>query len=183
MHEPIYHQPTHGVPVASLQLRSYHPNLLDLFTHFTSHTAAALGIPISKPVHLPIKRRLWTVPKSPFVHKKAQENFERKVYRRVIKAWDADQEVIERWIAYIRTHRMPAVGMRLTRWERAPVGVGRQLTDSVQKAWQAKMLSDEQKMKQIADSIIQRETEAATPTAKVDPAVVKAPKATKQPTA
>ena len=47
---------------------------------------------------------LWTVLRSPHVHKKSQENFERKVHERAIKAWDADADVVDQWCRYLRQH-------------------------------------------------------------------------------
>ncbi|RPD58227.1 hypothetical protein L226DRAFT_142141 [Lentinus tigrinus ALCF2SS1-7] len=38
-----------------------HPRTFDFFVPFASHTASALGMPLSKLVHLPTQRRLWTV--------------------------------------------------------------------------------------------------------------------------
>ncbi|KAG6841167.1 hypothetical protein C0991_001295 [Blastosporella zonata] len=133
IHVPIYHKPTHGVPVANVQFRSHHPELLDLFTHFATHAASSLGIPCSQPVFLPQKRTLWTVPRSPFAHKKSQENFERIVYKRAVKAWDADPEVVERWFRYLRRHALGGVGMRQTKWERMPLSVGKERLASVDK--------------------------------------------------
>ncbi|KAF9045751.1 hypothetical protein BDZ89DRAFT_1155444 [Hymenopellis radicata] len=92
-HAPFKHPQTDNIPVAIIQFRSYHTHLLDLFTHFASHAAASLAIPISGVIMLPKKRSLWTVPRSPFVFKKSQENFERIEHKRAIKAWDADEEV------------------------------------------------------------------------------------------
>jgi len=62
--------------------------------------------------------------RSPFAHKKSQENFDRKVHKRAIKAWDAHPEVVQRWVTYLRTHAIAGVGMRVTTWERIPVGMG-----------------------------------------------------------
>lgn len=59
------------------------------------------------------------------MHKKAQENFERKVHKRAIKAWDADGEVVRRWAAYLRTHALAGVGMKVTMWDRIPIGIGK----------------------------------------------------------
>lgn len=125
IHIPIYHKPKYGIPVANIHLRSHHPELLNLFAHFVTHAASSLGIPCSKPAYLPNKRTLWTVLRSPFVHKKSQENFERIVYKRAVKAWDADPEVIDRWFLYLRRHAMGGVGMRTIKWERMPLSVGR----------------------------------------------------------
>jgi len=58
------------------------------------------------------------------VYKKSQENFERKVHKRAIKAWDADAEVVQRWVAYLRAHVLAGVGMKVTIWDRVPLGIG-----------------------------------------------------------
>jgi ribosomal protein S10 len=121
---PYLHPQTHGIPVANIHFRSHHLPILNLFVHFSLHAATALGIPASNVISLPTQRSLWTVIRSPFVHKKSQENFDRKVHKRAIKAWDADSEVVQRWVLYLRKHAMPGVGMRVTTWERVPLGIG-----------------------------------------------------------
>ncbi|KAI9458986.1 ribosomal protein S10 domain-containing protein [Boletus coccyginus] len=81
---------THAIPVAEVHFLSRHHYPLDLFAHFAGHVASALGIPATRPIPLPTQRSMWTVLRGPFVHKKSQENFERRVHKRVIKAWDAE---------------------------------------------------------------------------------------------
>ncbi|KIK62358.1 hypothetical protein GYMLUDRAFT_41776 [Collybiopsis luxurians FD-317 M1] len=124
IHLPYLHPRTHSIPAGNITFYSHHPRLLALFTHFASHAASSLGIPISKVIMLPTERRLWTVIRSPFVYKKSQENFERKTHKRMIKAWDADPEVIDRWVKYLENHSMGGVGIRVTKWERLPLGIG-----------------------------------------------------------
>ncbi|PFH46538.1 hypothetical protein AMATHDRAFT_69602 [Amanita thiersii Skay4041] len=131
LYEPFLHPRTHSIPVATIHFRSHLTEQLELFTHFASHAATALGIPISRVVKLPTQRSLWTVLKSPFVHKKSQENFERRVHKRMIKAWDADGEVVDRWVRYLVRHGIGGVGMRIVRWDRVPVGVGRKRLEDV----------------------------------------------------
>lgn len=131
-HKPFHHPRTHDIPVANIQFRSYHTELLDLFTHFATHTASALGIPVSRVVTLPTKRTLWTVPRSPHVHKKSQENFERKVYKRAIKAWDAHPDVVDKWCQYLRKHALAGVGLRVTRWQRMPLGIGKKRSEEAE---------------------------------------------------
>lgn len=153
--QPISHPKLQNVPVASLHFRSHHPFLLDLFLHFAQHSASALGIPVSGTIHLPTQRSMWTVIRGPFVHKKSQENFERRVHKRAIKAWDADSEVVTVWVKYLRKHMMSGVGMRVTRWERASVGIGQQIMERDV----AKSRSDtrEAQVKALADQIVQQE--------------------------
>ncbi|KZT20721.1 ribosomal protein S10 [Neolentinus lepideus HHB14362 ss-1] len=156
-HEPLYHARTHNIPVALLHFRSYTPSLLDLFVHFASHAACSLGIPISRPAKLPTQRSLWTVPRSPFVHKKAQENFERRVHKRLVKAWDADPTVVERWVRYLEKNAMPGVGMRIVRWERAPVGVGEKVYIEARKGVRERVVTDKERMKRLGEQIVQKE--------------------------
>ncbi|KAI6001827.1 ribosomal protein S10 domain-containing protein [Pisolithus albus] len=145
----------YNIPVASLHFRSHHPSLLDMFAHFAEHAASALGIPASRPVHLPTQRSMWTVIRGPFVHKKSQENFERRVHKRAIKAWDADPEIVNVWVKYLRKHMMPGVGMRVTKWERAPVGIGRQVFQRGMD--KLRLDTDAAKVKALADKIVQQE--------------------------
>ncbi|KAI0739487.1 ribosomal protein S10 [Daedaleopsis nitida] len=163
---PHYLPKTHGIPVAMLHFRSHHPRLLDFFVHFASHAAAALGVPVSKPVHLPTQRRLWTVLRGPFVHKKSQENFERRTHKRVVKAWDAHPDVVNMLVQYLEKHIAPGVGMRTVKWQRAPVGVGQKTLEAVV----GRMRMDEQvraeKVKALGEQIVQTEMAAAASAAK-----------------
>ncbi|KAI0086747.1 ribosomal protein S10 [Irpex rosettiformis] len=163
--EPYYHPRTHNIPAAIIHLRSHHPHLLDLFTLFLKHSASALAIPISRPTMLPTQRSLWTVPRSPFVHKKSQENFDRKTHKRAVKAWDTDPEVVERWVRYLQMHSVAGVGMRVVRWERAPVGVGRQIVDSVRAQLGEGETSKEQVVK-LGRKIVEQELAAVGKEAK-----------------
>ncbi|GBE85750.1 ribosomal protein S10 [Sparassis latifolia] len=157
------HPQTHGIPVALIHFRSYFPHLLDQFLHFTSHTAAALAIPISRPAHLPTQRTLWTVPRGPFVHKKAQENFDRRVHKRAIKAWDAHPAVVERWVRYLEEHAMAGVGIRVVRWQRAPVGVGEKVLERVMGQMRVGAATKAEKVKALGEKIVQQELAAASP--------------------
>lgn len=38
--------------------------------------------------------------------------------------WDADSEVVDLLVGYLRKHMLGGVGMRVTRWERREVGMG-----------------------------------------------------------
>ncbi|PWN36014.1 ribosomal protein S10, partial [Meira miltonrushii] len=111
-----YHRKTHSHHVASLQLQAFghaqEVEDLDFFSDFAIRAGYALGIPLSKVHSLKTTKSLWTVPKGPFVHKKSQENFERRTNRRLIKVWDADVEVVEKWLHFLRIHAMEGVGMR-----------------------------------------------------------------------
>lgn len=126
IYPPFHHEPKWRIPVATITFKGYDAQALELFTHFSVHVASSLGIPTSKVYTLPKQRRLWTVLKSPFVFKKAQENFERITHSRGIKAWDADLGIVNIWTSMLRQHAMPGVGMRIVKWTRLEVGGGSQ---------------------------------------------------------
>jgi len=159
--EPYRHPRTHGIPVASVQFRAYNPEPLQLAAHFASHAASSLGIPLSGIASLPTKRTLWTVPRGPFAHKKSQENFERRVHARAIKAFDADAEVVDRWVRYLEAHALPGVGMRVVRWHRLPVGIGRSHLREVVGRMRLGRPADKQKVKELGDKIVEVESKAA----------------------
>lgn len=124
-------RPSHGVHVATLHLRSYSDGLqnLDLFADFARKAAFAIGIPASGVAHLPTRTSLWTVPRSPFVHKKSQENFWRKTHSRAIKLYDANDQVVDRWLHFLRIHALPGVGQKAELFRYHELGVGSKLMD------------------------------------------------------
>jgi len=124
MTKPEKIEKTHGVPVATIHFRSYELPLLELFVYFVQHAASALGIPASGVAMLPRRRQLWTVPRSPFVHKKSQQSFERVTHKRAIKLWDANPQILGFLETYMAKHEMGGVGVRVVRWDRAPLSVG-----------------------------------------------------------
>ncbi|RPD58299.1 hypothetical protein L227DRAFT_587249 [Lentinus tigrinus ALCF2SS1-6] len=152
--QPHYLPKTHSIPAATLHFRSYHPHTLYFLVHFANHTASALGVPLSHPVHLPTQRRLWTVLRGPFVHK--------KTHKRVVKAWDAHPDVVDMLVQYLQKHVAPGVGMRAVKWRRASVGVGQKTMESVV----GHMRLDEQvpaeKVKALGEQIVQQELAAAS---------------------
>ena len=158
--QPQRHPKTHGIPVAMLHFRSYHLSLVDFFMHFVLHSAYAIGIPSSGVVHLPTKRSLYTVLRSPFAHKKSQENFVRITHKRAIKLWDANPEVVDRFVAYLRENMLGGVGMRVIRWYRLPVGFGQHMVLDPM-AQNREHATPIDKAKALAQEIVQKELLAA----------------------
>lgn len=172
---PRQHPQTHGIPVGILNLRSYDTNSLSLFVHFVLHAAYAFGIPASRAAALPNKRSLYTVIRSPFVHKKSQENFERIVHRRAIKIWDTDMDVFNKWARYLEINGMAGVDMRFVRWERVEVGFGqKRLTEVVkyeQALWEqsqkggpgskARAMNSKEQVANVAREVVEAEIAAA----------------------
>ncbi|RKF80463.1 37S ribosomal protein S10, mitochondrial [Golovinomyces cichoracearum] len=122
---PLRRQPTHNIPVCDLQLRSYSARNLEFMADFALRAAYFLNLPANGPVPLPQIVERWTVPKAHFIHKKIQENFERKTLRRLIQIKDGDSEVVRLWLGFLRKHAYYGVGMKANVWEFAGVDVAK----------------------------------------------------------
>lgn len=120
--KPLRRTAQHGVPSCDLQLRSYNIRNVDFFSDFALRAAYYLKLPARGPVPLPRITERWTVPRSNFVHKKSQENFERVTLRRLIQIQDGDPEVVEIWLAFLRKHAYYGVGMKANMYEHEKLG-------------------------------------------------------------
>ncbi|KAF2208604.1 hypothetical protein CERZMDRAFT_26386, partial [Cercospora zeae-maydis SCOH1-5] len=103
--------------VCQLQLRSYNVRNLEVFADFAMRAAYFLKLPAHGPAALPRKIERWTVPRSNFVHKKSQENFERITMARKITIRNGNPEVVSVWLAFLRKHQYYGVGMKANVWE------------------------------------------------------------------
>lgn len=56
------------------------------------------------------------------MHKKSQENFERRTVRRLIQIKDGHPESVELWLAFLRKHAYYGVGMKANVFEFAKLG-------------------------------------------------------------
>ena len=115
--EPLKRTPTHNIPSATLQLRSYSARNVEFMADFALRAAYFLDLPAKGPVPLPRKVERWTVPRSVFVHKKAQENWERITMRRMIQIVDGHPEAVQMWLAFIRKNTWYGVGMKANVWQ------------------------------------------------------------------
>lgn len=120
--QPLRRECEYGVPTADLQLRSYSLRPLEFFSDFALRAAYYLGLPAFGPTPLPRIVERWTVPKSHFIYKKAQENFERITLRRLIQIRDGHPEAVQIWLAYMKKHQYPGVGMKANVWEFSKLG-------------------------------------------------------------
>jgi len=120
--KPLRRTAKHGVPSCDLQLRSYNVRNVDFFSDFALRAAYYLKLPSRGPIPLPRITERWTVPRSNFVHKKSQENFERITLRRLIQIQDGDPEVVEIWLAFLRKHAYYGVGMKANIYEHEKLG-------------------------------------------------------------
>lgn len=120
---PLRRQPTYGVPSCDLQLRSYSVRNLEFFADFALRAAYYLNLPAFGPTPLPRIVERWTVPKSNFIFKKSQENFERKTLRRLIQIKDGHPDTVELWLAFLKKHAYYGVGMKANIWDYSELGM------------------------------------------------------------
>jgi ribosomal protein S10 len=111
------------VPSCDLQLRSYNVRNIEFFADFALRAAYYLDLPASGPVPLPRITERWTVPRSNFVHKKSQENFERITFRRLVKIQDGHPETVQIWLAFLKKHAYYGIGMKVNVWEYDRLGL------------------------------------------------------------
>ena len=119
---PLRRNAIYGVPACDLQLRSFNVRNLDLYIDFALRAAYYLNLPAAGPVPLPKTIERWTVPRSNFVHKKSQENFERITIRRLIQIQDGHPDTIGIWLAFLRKHAYYGIGMKANVWEHQKLG-------------------------------------------------------------
>lgn len=120
--QPLRRTPTYGVPTCDLQLRSYSIPNLEFFCDFALRAAYYLGLPAFGPVPLPKITERWTVPKSHFIFKKSQENFERITRRRLLQIRDGHPETVQIWLAFLQKHAYYGIGMKANVWEYSKMG-------------------------------------------------------------
>ena len=130
--KPLKRKAKYGVPACDLQLRSYGVRNVEFFADFALRAAYYLGLPASGPVPLPRITERWTVPRSNFIFKKSQENFERITIRRLIQIQDASTESVEIWLAFLRKHAYYGIGMKANVWQYEKLGVGKTMDVSLE---------------------------------------------------
>ncbi|KAJ5352308.1 hypothetical protein N7452_001282 [Penicillium brevicompactum] len=127
---PLRRKAEYGLPVCNLQLRSYSVRNVEFFADFAIRAAYYLNLPVSGPVPLPRITERWTVPRSNFVNKKSQENFERITLRRLIQIKDGNPQSVQVWLAFLRKHAFYGVGMKANVWEHDSLDVGQEMDKS-----------------------------------------------------
>lgn len=105
------------MPTCDLQLRTYNIRNLLLFSDFAVRAAYYMGLCARGPIPLPRITERWVVPRSNFIFKKSQENFERVTMRRLIQIQDGHPDVVKAWLAFLQKHQYHGVGMKANIWE------------------------------------------------------------------
>jgi len=82
-------------PKIRIKLKAYDTRVLDLSTAEIVQTVQRTGAKISGPIPLPSKRELYTVLRSPFVDKKAREQFQMVTHKRLIDILEPTSKTID----------------------------------------------------------------------------------------
>lgn len=99
-------------PLKHMEIKTKGPNyqLLDAFTDFCVTVGRALGAHVPGPRSLPIQIKKWSVLSSPFAHKTAWTQFERRTHTKLVSIYGLpDVELQKRFIWYIERHAPPDV--------------------------------------------------------------------------
>ncbi|KAI0537363.1 30S ribosomal protein S10, mitochondrial [Xylaria digitata] len=161
--QPLRRETEYGVPSCDLQLRSFSIPNLEFFCDFALRAAYYLNLPTFGPVPLPKITERWTVPRSHFIFKKSQENFERITRRRLIQIRDGHPETVQVWLAFLQKHAYYGIGMKANMWEYSPLDTSKQMDSelpSMQKSidekmellGQSKVLGTVEKVKELLES-------------------------------
>ncbi|KAF4911634.1 37S ribosomal protein S10 [Colletotrichum viniferum] len=128
--QPLRCEAEYGIPSCDLQLRSFSIRNLEFFVDFALRAAYYLKLPAFGPVPLPRITERWTVPRSSFIFKKSQENFERITLRRLIQIRDGNPETVQLWLAFLQKHAYYGIGMKANIWDFGKLDEGKSM-DSI----------------------------------------------------
>ncbi len=78
-----------------IKLKSYDHNLVDKSAEKIVKTVRSTGAVVSGPIPLPTHRKLYTILRSPFVNKKANDQFQLKTYKRLMDIYSSTSKTID----------------------------------------------------------------------------------------
>ena len=78
-----------------IRLKAYEHELLDQSAQKIVGTAERTGADVSGPIPLPTKKEVFTVLRSPHVHKSAREQFEMRTHKRLIDILDPTSKTVD----------------------------------------------------------------------------------------
>jgi small subunit ribosomal protein S10 len=78
-----------------IKLKSYDHNLVDKSAEKIVKTVKSTGAVVSGPIPLPTHKKIYTVLRSPFVNKKAREQFQLCSYKRLLDIYSSTPKTID----------------------------------------------------------------------------------------
>lgn len=99
----------HALKSADIIVQGYSQPLLDGFTCFLLDVRSAFGGSGPGPQTPPVHIQKWSVLSSPFAHKTAFTQFERRTHRREVEIFGMHPEITKRFIWYLQQHAPPDI--------------------------------------------------------------------------
>ena len=78
-----------------IKLKSFDHMLVDKSASKIVETVKSTGAKVNGPIPLPTNKKIFTVNRSPFVNKKAREQFELDSYRRLLDIEDSNAKTVD----------------------------------------------------------------------------------------
>lgn len=78
-----------------IRLKAYDHEIVDQSAKKIVETAQRTGAKVAGPIPLPTERNLYTVIRSPHVHKDSREHFEMKTHKRLIDILDPTPKTVD----------------------------------------------------------------------------------------
>ena len=78
-----------------LKSHDHNLNLVDKSAEKIVKTIKATGAVVSGPIPLPTNKKIYTVLRSTFVHKKSREQFELSTYKRLLDIYNSTSQTID----------------------------------------------------------------------------------------
>ena len=78
-----------------IKLKSYDYNLVDKSAEKIVKTVKATGAVVNGPIPLPTNKRIFTVLRSPHVHKKAREQFQLSAHKRLMDIYSSSSKTVD----------------------------------------------------------------------------------------
>ena len=78
-----------------IKLKSHDHNVVDKSAEKIVKTIKMTGAVVSGPIPLPTDKKIYTVLRSTFVHKKSREQFELSYYKRLLDIYNATSQQID----------------------------------------------------------------------------------------
>lgn len=78
-----------------IKLKSYDHNLIDKSAEKIVKTVKSTGAMVSGPIPLPTDKKIFTVLRSPFVHKKSREQFQLCCHKRLLDIYNATSKTVD----------------------------------------------------------------------------------------
>jgi small subunit ribosomal protein S10 len=82
-------------PRIRIKIRAFDHRIIDQATEMIVRAVERSGARVRGPVPLPTDRRMYTVNRSTFVHKTAQDQFEMRIHKRLLDVVDSTEKTVE----------------------------------------------------------------------------------------